>query len=44
MPRTIPAAITLALLATPIWADEEIADQYPGSVLYEKPVEVIPDV
>ncbi|UWQ07605.1 MBL fold metallo-hydrolase [Aliiroseovarius crassostreae] len=44
MTRMIPTAVTLALLATPIWADEEIADQYPGSVLYEKPVEVIPDV
>ncbi|WP_371169408.1 MBL fold metallo-hydrolase [Aliiroseovarius sp. 2305UL8-7] len=32
------------VLGTAALADEDIADQYPGSVLYEKPVEVIPDV
>lgn len=32
------------LLAAPTWADEDIADQYPGSPLYQKPVEVIPNV
>ncbi|MDH5799113.1 MAG: MBL fold metallo-hydrolase, partial [Paracoccaceae bacterium] len=26
------------------WASEEIADQYPQSPLYSKPVEVIPNV
>ncbi len=31
-------------LATPAIADEDIADQYPGSPLYAKPVEVIPHV
>jgi len=34
----------LALLALPAAASEDIADQYPGSVLYSKPVEVIPHV
>lgn len=33
-----------ALLALPAVASEDIADQYPGSVLYSKPVEVIPGV
>ena len=32
------------LMATPCIADEYIADQYPGSALYQKPVEVIPHV
>ncbi|WP_170755108.1 MBL fold metallo-hydrolase [Ruegeria lacuscaerulensis] len=36
-------AIFLAL-ATPAWASEDIADQYPQSVLYSKPVEYIPGV
>ena len=34
----------LLLLATPVLASEDIADQYPGSLLYSKPVEVIPHV
>ena len=34
----------LALLATPALASEDIADQYPGSLLYSKPVEFIPGV
>lgn len=34
----------LALAATSALADEDIADQYPGSPLYSKPVEVIPHV
>lgn len=34
----------LALLATPAFASEDIPDQYPGSPLYSKPVEVIPHV
>ncbi len=40
------AALFLAagLLAAPALADENIADQYPGSALYQKPVEVIPHV
>ncbi len=33
-----------ALVAAPTFADENIADQYPGSPLYSKPVEVIPNV
>ncbi|WP_170410559.1 MBL fold metallo-hydrolase [Ruegeria arenilitoris] len=36
-------AIVLAL-GTPAWASEDIADQYPQSVLYSKPVEYIPGV
>jgi hypothetical protein len=40
------AALFLAvgLLSAPVLADENIADQYPGSALYQKPVEVIPNV
>ncbi|MBK5945060.1 MBL fold metallo-hydrolase [Rhodobacter veldkampii DSM 11550] len=34
----------VALLAVPAFASEDIPDQYPQSVLYEKPVEVIPGV
>ncbi|MBY5933013.1 MBL fold metallo-hydrolase [Tateyamaria omphalii] len=37
-------AMALALCAAPVFASEDIADQYPGSVLYSKPVEVIPHV
>ena len=33
-----------ACAASIAYADEDIADQYPGSVLYQKPVEVIPHV
>lgn len=36
--------LTSLFLATPALASEEIADQYPGSPLYSKPVEVIPHV
>ena len=36
--------IALFILATPALASEDIADQYPGSPLYSKPVEVIPHV
>jgi glyoxylase-like metal-dependent hydrolase (beta-lactamase superfamily II) len=32
------------LLTSPAPASEQIADQYPGSALYSKPVEVIPNV
>lgn len=34
----------LAVLALPVFASEDIADQYAGSLLYSKPVEVIPHV
>ncbi|KQI67410.1 soxH protein [Loktanella sp. 3ANDIMAR09] len=34
----------LALIASPAFASEDIADQYPASPLYSKPVEVIPNV
>jgi glyoxylase-like metal-dependent hydrolase (beta-lactamase superfamily II) len=34
----------LALVAAPAFASEDIADQYPGSPLYAKPIEVIPNV
>ncbi|MGB0504970.1 MAG: MBL fold metallo-hydrolase [Pikeienuella sp.] len=37
-------AISLCLLASPALADENIPDQYPQSLLYQKPVEVIPNV
>ncbi len=37
-------AIALTLAAFPAQASEDIADQYPQSDLYEKPVEVIPHV
>lgn len=37
-------ALALALVATPALASEDIADQYPGSLLYSKPVEFIPGV
>ncbi|MCV6547103.1 MAG: MBL fold metallo-hydrolase [Cohaesibacter sp.] len=35
---------TFALCTTALQASEDIADQYPGSILYSKPVEVIPHV
>jgi len=38
------ALIAALCLAAPAWASEDIADQYPGSPLYSKPVEVIPHV
>ncbi len=38
------ALLLVVSLAAPLWADEDIADQYPGSMLYSKPVEVIPGV
>lgn len=37
-------ALVCCLLAAPAFGDESIPDQYPGSVLYSKPVEVIPGV
>ncbi|MEL7098877.1 MAG: MBL fold metallo-hydrolase [Pseudomonadota bacterium] len=36
--------MALALMAAPALASEDIPDQYPQSVLYSKPVEVIPHV
>ncbi|VDC24770.1 MBL fold metallo-hydrolase [Pseudogemmobacter humi] len=36
--------LALCLLAGPAFASEDIPDQYPQSVLYAKPVEVIPHV
>ncbi|MBE1284895.1 MAG: MBL fold metallo-hydrolase [Rhodobacteraceae bacterium] len=36
--------IAAALIAAPAFASEDIADQYPQSELYSKPVEVIPHV
>ncbi|MCV2881484.1 MBL fold metallo-hydrolase [Actibacterium sp. XHP0104] len=37
-------ALILPLMAAPALASEDIPDQYPQSVLYEKPVQVIPNV
>ena len=40
-----PLLLTAALLcATTATASEQIADKYPGSMLYDEPVEVIPGV
>lgn len=36
--------LIILILSTPALADENIPDQYPGSFLYSKPVEVIPYV
>ncbi len=36
--------LAACLIATSATASEDIADQYPGSALYQKPVEVIPHV
>lgn len=41
MIRSLMIAVAFA---TPAWASEDIADQYPQSVLYSKPVEFIPGV
>ena len=38
------AALIAALIGAPALASEDIADQYPASPLYSKPVEVIPHV
>ncbi|MCO8146504.1 MBL fold metallo-hydrolase [Rhodovulum tesquicola] len=40
----IRKALLCALLAAPAFASEDIPDKYPQSVLYSKPVEVIPNV
>src|SRR5210317_1817090 len=39
-----PFVILLLLCAWPAAASEDIADQYPASMLYSKPVEVIPGI
>ena len=36
--------LTAAFITGAAFADENIADQYPGSPLYQKPIEVIPNV
>lgn len=36
--------VLLCLMASPVLATEDIPDQYPGSPLYSKPIEVIPNV
>ncbi|WP_171178370.1 MBL fold metallo-hydrolase [Ruegeria sp. HKCCD8929] len=43
MTKTL-SVLLLAALAAPAFASEDIADQYPQSELYSKPVEVIPHV
>src|SRR6056300_1009609 len=40
----IRLSILSACVASSLWASEDIADLYPQSALYEKPVEVIPGV
>lgn len=42
--RTFIPFLVILSLALPALASEDIADQYPGSMLYSKPVEVIPHV
>ena len=44
MARPILLTLTAALWAGSALASEDIADKYPQSVLYNKPVEVIPNV
>ncbi|NBB99067.1 MAG: MBL fold metallo-hydrolase [Alphaproteobacteria bacterium] len=44
MTRSILLSLTAALWASTALASEDIADKYPQSVLYNKPVEVIPGV
>jgi len=40
----IASALVALLNAAPVFASEDIPDQYPGSVLYSKPYEVIPGI
>ena len=42
--RRFITCIAAAFCALPVWGDDQIADQYPGSMLYSKPIEVIPHV
>lgn len=44
MKHLIIAALTATIVTAPARASEDIADQYPQSELYSKPVEVIPHV
>lgn len=44
MTRYIPATLAAVAFASAAFASEDIADQYPQSELYSKPVEVIPHV
>ena len=44
MERVGVLGLALIAVALPVGASEDIADQYPQSVLYSKPVEVIPHV
>ena len=44
MIRTLALMAALCALPASVSASEDIADQYPGSPLYQKPVEVIPHV
>ena len=44
MHRSLPPFLVLCLAASPLVASEDIADQYPGSPLHSKPIEVIPHV
>lgn len=42
--RKLISGLLAAVIVCPVLASEDIADQYPGSMLYSKPVEVIPHV
>ena len=42
--RVLPSLVAVILACGSATASEDIADQYPGSMLYQKPVEVIPHV
>ena len=42
--RVLPSLLAVILACGSATASEDIADQYPGSMLYQKPVEVIPHV
>ena len=44
MRRLVLCLLASPVFATPVVASEDIPDQYPQSVLYAKPVEVIPHV
>ncbi|HSG56666.1 MAG TPA: MBL fold metallo-hydrolase, partial [Paracoccaceae bacterium] len=44
MRQSVTYAAVLAMLAAQVMASEDIADKYPQSELYDKPVEVIPHV
>lgn len=44
MRAAVAFALAAMLVAAPVHADQSIPDQYPGSPLYQKPVEVIPNV